>query len=219
MTDKKLTLTFDHGPTPGVTERVLDVLRERGVHATFFPTGSHLAEPGVRALAERVLAEGHWLGNHTMTHGAPLGERNDPAVEIGEIALAQEALGSLSHPDKLFRPNGSGQVGPHLLSPAALDFIIERGYTVVLWDIYVRDSREPVGWGDRALARLGERDWNVLVAHDLATGAMNDLPRVLDAILGAGIEIVQEIPDHATPVRRGRPTEWVAEVSAAGAGR
>ena len=116
MADKKLTLTFDHGPTPGVTERVLDVLRERDLHATFFPTGSHLAEPGVRALAERVLAEGHWLGNHTMTHGAPLGKRNDPAVEVGEIALAQEALGSLSHPDKLFRPNGSGQVGPHLLA-------------------------------------------------------------------------------------------------------
>ena len=80
----------------------------------------------MRALAERVLAEGHRPGNHTMTHGAPLGKRNDPAVEVGEIALAQEALGSLSHPDKLFRPNGSGQVGPHLLSPAALDFIIER---------------------------------------------------------------------------------------------
>lgn len=213
MTEKKLTLTFDHGPTPGVTERVLDVLRERDVHATFFPTGSQLAEPGVRPLAERALAEGHWLGNHTMTHGAPLGKRNDPAVEVGEIALAQEALGSLSHRDKLFRPNGGGQVGPHLLSPAALDFIIERGYTVVLWDIYVRDSREPAGWADRALARLGERDWNVLVAHDLATGAMNDLPRLLDAILGAGIEIVQEIPGHATPVRRGHPAEWVAEVS------
>jgi hypothetical protein len=36
----KLTLTFDHGPTPGMTERVLDVLGERDVHATFFPTGS-----------------------------------------------------------------------------------------------------------------------------------------------------------------------------------
>jgi peptidoglycan/xylan/chitin deacetylase (PgdA/CDA1 family) len=167
----------------------------------------------VRVLAERVLAEGHWLGNHTMTHGAPLGKRNDPAVEVGEIALAQEALGSLSHPDKLFRPNGSGQVGPHLLSPAALDFIIERGYTVVVWDIYVRDTHEPEGWADRALARLGERDWNVLVAHDLPTGAMKDLPWLLDTVLDAGIEIVQEIPDHVTPVRRGHAADWVAEVS------
>ena len=141
----------------------------------------------MRALAERVLAEGHWLGNHTMTHGAPLGKRNDPAVEVGEIALAQEALGSLSHPDKLFRPNGSGQVGPHLLSPAALDFIIERGYTVVIWDIYVRDTHEPEGWADRALARLGERDWNVLVAHDLPTGAMKDLPWLLNTVLDAAL--------------------------------
>ena len=46
MTGKKLTLTFDHGPTPGVTEHVLDAPRDRGLHATFFPTGSSLAVPG-----------------------------------------------------------------------------------------------------------------------------------------------------------------------------
>jgi hypothetical protein len=54
-------------------------------------------------------------------------------------------------------------------------------------------------------ARLGERDWNVLVAHDLPTGAMKDLPYLLDTVLEASIEIVQEIPDHVTPVRRGHP--------------
>ncbi|MFZ0163938.1 MAG: hypothetical protein WAL12_10180, partial [Trebonia sp.] len=91
--------------------------------------------------------------------------------------------------------------------------IIERGYTVVIWDIYVRDTHEPEGWADRALARLGERDWNVLVAHDLPTGAMKDLPWLLDTVLDAGIEIVQEIPDHVTPVRRGHPADWVADVS------
>ena len=210
---RKLTLTFDNGPTPGVTERVLDVLRERDVKATFFIVGTWLLTPGVRELAERVHAEGHWIGNHTMTHGVPLGRRSDETVEIGEIALAQEVLGGLSHPDRLFRPNGAGAVGPHLLSQASLDFIVDRGYTVVLWDLYVRDPHEPDLWADRALARLGERDWSVLVTHDIPTGAMDHLPRFLDAVLDDGIEIVQEIPDHAVPVRRGHAAAWVSDIS------
>ena len=53
----------------------------------------------------------------------------------------------------------------------------------------------------------------MLVAHDLPTGAMKDLPWLLDTVLNAGIEIVQEIPDHVTPVRRGLPADWVADVS------
>ena len=51
------------------------------------------------------------------------------------------------------------------------------------------------------------------MAHDLPTGAMKDLPYLLNTVLKAGIEIVQEIPHHVTPVRRGHPAEWVAEVT------
>ena len=60
---------------------------------------------------------------------------------------------------------------------------------------------------------MDAREWSVLVTHDLPTGAMRDLPRFLDAVLGAGIEIVQEFPSHALPVHRGRPAEWVGTVT------
>ena len=63
-----VTLTFDNGPAPGTTESVLDVLAERGIAATFFVVGTMLEAPGARALAERAAAEGHWIGNHSMTH-------------------------------------------------------------------------------------------------------------------------------------------------------
>ena len=213
---KKLTLTFDNGPTPGVTEGVLDALAERALPATFFIVGQELSTPGVRDLAEREHAEGHWIGNHTMTHGTPLGRRGDPAIEVSEIADAQTALDGLTHPDKLFRPNGSGSVGPHLLSPAALGYLEDGGYTVVLWDVYVRDVHEPDGWVERALSVMDGREWNVLVTHDLPTGAMHHLPRFLDAVLGAGIDIVQEFPNHAVPVHRGRPADWVGMVTGGG---
>ena len=179
MADKKLTLTFDHGPTPGVTERVLDLLRERDLHATFFPTGSHLAEPGVRELAERVLAEGHWLGNHTMTHGAPLGKRNDRPSSREMPCTNSHWQPEPSRQAVQAERKRSGRPASAELSCSRLHRRTPR-YTVVIWDIYVRDTHEPEGWADRALARLGERDWNVLVAHDLPTGAMKDLPYLLE---------------------------------------
>ncbi len=69
----ELTLSFDNGPDPEATPRVLDVLAERGLKATFFVVGEQLRAH--RALAERAHAEGHWIGNHTLTHPRPLGER------------------------------------------------------------------------------------------------------------------------------------------------
>ena len=66
-----LTLTFDNGPEPAVTPVVLDVLAHHGVLSTFFVIGSKLADPKARACAERAHAEGHWIGNHTFSHGIP----------------------------------------------------------------------------------------------------------------------------------------------------
>lgn len=61
-----VALTFDDGPLPGGTDRVLDVLAERGVRATFFVIGAHArAHP---ELLERIAREGHTIGNHTYDH-------------------------------------------------------------------------------------------------------------------------------------------------------
>ena len=73
-----LTLTFDNGPEPGVTPRVLEILRERGIKATFFVIGEKLGDPERRRLAARAHDEGHWIGNHTFTHTVPLGQLHDP---------------------------------------------------------------------------------------------------------------------------------------------
>jgi peptidoglycan-N-acetylglucosamine deacetylase len=103
-----LTLTFDNGPEPAVTPVVLDVLAHHGVLSTFFVIGSKLANPKARACAERAHAEGHWIGNHTFSHGIPLGEQSDAEAAEREIGCAQAAIGALSHDPALFRPNGGG---------------------------------------------------------------------------------------------------------------
>jgi peptidoglycan/xylan/chitin deacetylase (PgdA/CDA1 family) len=59
----EVTLTFDNGPEPGVTEEVLEVLKREAILATFFVLGAKLADPARRRLAGQAHAEGHWIGN------------------------------------------------------------------------------------------------------------------------------------------------------------
>ena len=190
-----VTLTFDNGPARGTTERVLDVLAARGVPATFFVVGDMLQRDGARELAERAVAEGHWIGNHTLTHTTPLGDDPDPAYARREIEDAQALLGDLAHERKFFRPaGGGGHLGPHLLSPAAVEILRNGGYTCVLWSSVPRDWEDPQGWVDTALADVERLDHAVVVLHDLPTGAMDALPRFLDILDARDITVVQDFP-------------------------
>jgi peptidoglycan/xylan/chitin deacetylase (PgdA/CDA1 family) len=206
---RRLTLTFDNGPWPGATDTVLKILAERSVRATFFVVGERLRARGSRPLAERAKAAGHWIGNHTMTHGVPLGLRNEPNIVEQEIGATEALIGDLAHPDKLFRPHGKGSLGPHLLSRAAADFLIARSYTVVTWNNVPRDWVEPrAAWPERALAAIAEQPWSVLVLHEhYLEGMMESLSRFLDCMLAEEVAIVQEFPEDCTPLRRGEPQD------------
>lgn len=199
----RATLTFDNGPTPGVTEQVLDTLAERGAKATFFVVANDLEQPQARALVEREVAEGHWVGNHTLTHAVQLGEA-DAETTRREIEDAQASLGALAHADRLFRPYGGGGIlNEQLLSDEAVEILERGGYTCVLWNSVPRDWEDPQGWVERAVDDVMTRGWSVVVLHDTPTGAMDALPRFLDALAEAGVELVQEFPDDCVPVRRG----------------
>ncbi|MEY2455720.1 MAG: peptidoglycan-N-acetylglucosamine deacetylase [Acidimicrobiaceae bacterium] len=200
----RLTLTFDNGPWPGVTESVLDVLAERDVLATFFVVGEQLAKPGGRALAERARAGGHWIGNHTMTHSVPFGDQPEQAYLEEEITGTQKLLGGLAHPDRLFRPFGRGGVlDERLLSQPAVDLLTDGDYTMVLWNCVPRDWEDPKGWPDRVIEELDHTEHVVAVLHDLPTGAMEQLGTFIDRVLLDRVEITQELPDSCVPMRRG----------------
>ena len=89
-----VTLTFDNGPDPEVTPRVLDTLRHHGIKSTFFVGGQRLAE--ARPATERAQAEEHWIGNHTWSHSIPFRDRGDPefvrAVDPSLPAIGPEQL-------------------------------------------------------------------------------------------------------------------------------
>lgn len=206
-----VTLTFDNGPEPDVTPGVLRTLQATGVCSTFFVLGEKMIEPGRRALAERAALEGHWIGNHTFSHTAPLGLEPDPDAPEVEIGRTQSLIGDLAHPLKLFRPTGiDGTIGPHLLSRTALGYLKARSFSCVLWNCVPRDWLEPVGWVEQAVQSCRTQPWTVVVVHDLPTGAMDHLDRFIGRIHDLGGCFRQDFPDDCMPLRAGEEIRSMA---------
>jgi peptidoglycan-N-acetylglucosamine deacetylase len=91
--DQTLSLSFDNGPTPGITDRVLEVLDRSNVKATFFVIGDRLRDPAAARLLDKIGETGHRIGNHTLSHSVAFGERLDERYARNEIEDAQALIG------------------------------------------------------------------------------------------------------------------------------
>jgi len=142
----ELALTFDDGPNPTWTPRLLDVLASHGVHATFFMLGSHAAaEP---ALVRRIAAEGHLIGSHSWSHP---NLALTPASRVrGEMLRGKQALEEITGATvKFFRPPFGAR------RPMVLRAARELGMTPVLWNAMTSDWREPSA--EKIAARLASK--------------------------------------------------------------
>jgi peptidoglycan/xylan/chitin deacetylase (PgdA/CDA1 family) len=206
---RTISLTFDNGPEPGVTDFVLDTLASCGVRATFFVIGSKL-EAGERLdCARRAAQEGHRIGNHTYHHREPLGML-DAEASCAEITRTQSLLDGFVT-ERLFRPIGGegaeGTLGDQLLSPAARDLLIAERFTVVLWNVVPRDWERPDAWVDRALERCRQTEHAVVVLHDLPTGAMAHLPTFIQRATDEGAQFSSDFPPSCVVLERGVPQD------------
>ena len=125
----KLALTFDDGPSAEWSPKILDILKEKGVHATFFIIGENgAANPRI---VQRMLAEGHDLGNHTFTH-PNIGEMPDSVAGI-ELNATQRLIEALTgRSTRLFRPPYFGDAEPSTAQEIAPMEVAERlGYLTV----------------------------------------------------------------------------------------
>ena len=155
---REVALTFDDGPNPPYTERILDVLREERAPATFFVVGRAVA--AYPATVRRIAREGHALGNHTWDHPHMLVESS--AAMRSELVRTDAAI---------VRAAG---VHTHLMRPpfGARDFGVvaeahRLGYRVVMWSVPLpKDWEQP---GDATIARRvvdNVRDGSIVVLHD-----------------------------------------------------
>ncbi len=183
--DKAVALTFDDGPNPDATPLILDALRDRGVHATFFILGRH-AEKWPE-LVKRVADEGHTIGNHGWFHRklhfkSPAYVRRD--LELGTRAIEQ-ACGVRP---RLFR-------APHgFRAPWVTAIARSLGQRTVGWSLGVWDSDRP---GADVIAQRtveGARPGSILLLHDgdgyddrgdrMQTAQA--VPQILDRLLDQG---------------------------------
>jgi len=188
-----------------VTDEVLDILAERSLRAIFFVVANRVeGDAGARALLMRMVRDCHLVGNHSLTHGRPLGELGKQET-IAEIATAHDVLGEFTGESFLFRPWGTeGQLDRRCLNRTAVDYLVSGEHTCVLWNSVPRDWADPVGWVDRALSDVRAQEHTVVVIHDLPSGAMNELPRFLDELDREGVAVTGELPDECVPIIGGR---------------
>jgi peptidoglycan-N-acetylglucosamine deacetylase len=201
-----VTLTIDNGPTPGVTERVHEILDRHGVRATFFVVGNRVVDDAGRGLVERAIRAGHLVGSHTWSHSVQFGAVDDATVDR-ELDDARRAVADAGGDGQLFRPSGGGGIiDDRLMSLHGADRLLHDGCTCVLWNSVPGDFRDPVGWVDVALSDIERHPWTVVVLHDLPVGAVDRLDDFLRRGVDAGVEFTTDFPDECTPIRSGSPT-------------
>ena len=175
--EKKVSLTFDDGPSPEATPAILDILAAFGVHATFFVLGEAVEKSP--SLLRRIIAEGHTVGLH--------GNQHHPFVLLsnrevrGEIERAREAV-RRACPEATISP---WLRPPHgFKSPGVLWAVSRAGFRLAGWSADGRDYRErdPARVARNALDAL--RSGAVILLHDGPgnTGTVAALPTILQGL-------------------------------------
>lgn len=176
----KLYFTFDDGPTPGVTERVLDLLRGYAARATFFCQGEQVRRHP--DLFQRILSEGHAIGNHGLSHvnGWQTPTKNYLADVASANAILQHECG---FEPRLFRPP-FGRLRWSTMLP------LSRQYRIVMWDAMSMDYRTDLD-SDRVVQNVldATQAGSIVLWHDSELAAKHlwaVLPDVLKHFSQAG---------------------------------
>ena len=180
----KLALTFDDGPHPTYTEKILDILAKYGVHATFFAVGENAAL--WPELIERELDEGHEVGNHTYTH-ANLSKLSYRRM-CDEVIFAENVLYEENeHRTCLLRPPGG------LYNKNLFKLTSRFDYTVILWSVDTRD------WAHTPSADIVKKVMStvkagdVILFHDYVSGkstTVDALEKIIPELQSKGYEFV-----------------------------
>ncbi len=176
----RIAITFDDGPTPGVTNIVLDELKKRNLRSTFFMIGQRCA--AAPDLARRVRDEGHEICNHTFTH-PKLNTLPDARVDW-ELQMAQEVIHKeTDHVPVWLRP----PYGAFRKNQAFVP--LQKHLGVVLWSVDPRDWSQP--GEDKIVGTIltEARPGSIILCHDLHKQTANCAGRIFDGLLEKGFEL------------------------------
>jgi peptidoglycan/xylan/chitin deacetylase (PgdA/CDA1 family) len=192
LKNREVVLTFDDGPVPEHSSKVLDALAAECVKATFFMLGINVAE--APALVRRAFNEGHSVGTHTFSHihlnEVPF-EKAKQDIELG-IEAVTEALGKGRSPAPFFR-------APYLEITKDLEkYLYARG--LMVWDI----DADSLDWSLESpekvitdtLSVLEKKGKGILLMHDIKSQTARAMPVLLSELKRRGFRIVHVVPEN-----------------------
>ena len=177
-----IAMTFDDGPSPELTPKLLDMLKARGIKATFFVIGQNAAQ--YPDILKRMVAEGHEIGNHSWSHPAlpKLGADGVKKQIESTNAAIEQATGQKV---TVMRP-------PYGATNSTLNhrFADQYGMKVILWSV------DPLDWKYRNSARVsaqiiqGAHPGAIILSHDIHATTVAAMPETFDALLAKGYKFV-----------------------------
>lgn len=188
-----VAMTFDDGPHPKNTPRLLDMLRERNIKATFYVIGRNVdLYPNV---LRRTVSEGHEIGNHTYTHPI-LSKLSDSAVRE-ELTKCRDAVARAAgvQPRTMRPPYGA------LLQRQREWVHSELRYPTIMWSVDPLDWKRPGASVISSRINSQTTPGAIILAHDLHAGTVDAMPSTLDGLLRKGYKFVtvSQLLAMATP--------------------
>lgn len=177
-----IAITFDDGPHGVNTPRLLDMLKKRKIKATFYVVGN-MVEYNPQIL-RRIIAEGHEIGNHTVTHGN-LARMSDASLRKelkGAHDMIVEATGVAP---RTMRPPGGA-----ITSEQKKLMLREFGYPTILWSVDPEDWKKPGVSVVTSRLLNGASPGGILLVHDLHKSTVDAMPATLDGLLKKGYRFV-----------------------------
>jgi peptidoglycan/xylan/chitin deacetylase (PgdA/CDA1 family) len=177
-----IAMTFDDGPNEKLTPQLLDILKERHIHATFFVVGQNAeAHPEI---LRRAFREGNEIGNHSWSHPA-FAKMRDENVRR-ELQKTDDAIRSAIgvRPVLMRPPYGS------ITARQKRWISSEFGYRIVLWDVDPLDWKRPGPAVVTSRIVRAARPGSIILSHDIHPGTIKAMPETFDQLLAKGFKFV-----------------------------
>lgn len=180
-TKKTVALTFDDGPLPEYTPRILDILKAHQVKAVFFCIGRHI--PDNEDLLQRIHEEGHVIGNHSYCHDFWFDMYNWRRMELDLLNMNDMAENVLDVQPRLFRPP-YGVTNPNLATAVRKTNMTAIGWNIRSLDTVAKDEQKLL---EHILSKL--KPGAVILLHDTCRITADILPALIEGIRQRGYEL------------------------------
>jgi len=177
-----LAMTFDDGPHPSLTPKLLDILAQRNIKCTFFVIGDLAAR--YPSIMKRIVAEGHEVANHTYTHRT-LTASSDAKIRE-ELQKSQDAIMRITGTrPRMYRPPG-GATNQRINQMIHNEF----GYSCIMWSVDPQDWRRPGVSVVTSRLVNGAHNGAIMLAHDIHPPTITAIPAMFDQLLAKGYRFV-----------------------------